>query len=125
MKALVIAISVVLVLPGCSNIKKAYESVATSKVPPKLILVAANSFNAAKVTATNYIRYCTPNPAPAGCDDQIIRGTLIPNMKAGTIARDKLEDFMDNNPGELGPRGTYNALVASTDIINAIVKANR
>lgn len=125
MKALVIALSVVLVLPGCSRLKQAYESVSTTKVPPKLILVAANSFNAAKATATNYIRYCTPNPAPAGCNDNVIRGTLIPNMKAGTVARDKLEAFMDDHPGELGPRGTYDALVASTDIINAIVKANR
>lgn len=125
MKLTAFVISVALVLPGCAKLQQAYESVSTAKVPPKLILVAANSFNAAKATATNYIRYCTPNPAPAGCNDKVIRGTLIPNMKAGTVARDKLEDFMDNNPGQLGPKGTYDALVASTDIINAIVKANR
>lgn len=125
MKVAIIALAAVLVLPGCARLKQAYETVSEAKVPPKLILIAANSFNAAKATATNYIRYCTPNPAPAGCNDKIIRGTLIPNMKAGTEAREKLELFMDEHPGELGPKGTYDALIASTDVINAIVKANR
>jgi hypothetical protein len=47
------------------------------RLSPTAVIVAANAFDAVKATATNYIAYCTPNPAPAGCSDAAIQ-KLIP-----------------------------------------------
>jgi hypothetical protein len=105
-----------MVLPACQALK----AVTGATVSPTAVVVAANAFNAVKATATNYIAYCTPNPAPAGCSDAAIK-KLIPAVRAGTDARNSLEQFQAEHPGELGDKGVYDALTTATDTIKAIV----
>jgi hypothetical protein len=115
------AIAVVaLSLGSCAKLQDAWETATTAKVPATVVIVAANSFNAVQSTATNYIRFCTPNPAPVGCSDEAIQ-KLIPAIRSGRTARDSMETFLTDHPGELGPRGLYDALVTSTDTISTIL----
>jgi hypothetical protein len=109
-----------LMLAGCAQLKNAYVTVTSAKVPTKVVYVAVNAFDAAKVTAKNYIAYCTPNPAPKGCDDNVIQNKLDPAIKSGTRARNTLEDFMKEHPGELGDKGIYDALTTATDTIRDV-----
>lgn len=118
---LILSLSLALALTGCANISKVYEAVSTSNVPPKAIYVAINGFDVAKASATNYLHFCAPNPAPAGCNDALIKSTLIPSMKKGTVARNDLKAFVRAHPGELGPVGTYRLLTASTEAISSVV----
>lgn len=112
-----------LALAGCANLQKAYDTITEAKVPAKTIIVAANTFDGLKITAKNYIAYCTPVPAPAGCDDAVIRTKLIPAINAGTVARNSLEDFLASHPGELGDKGLYDALTAANSTISGVVAA--
>jgi hypothetical protein len=105
-----------LAMAGCQALK----SITSATVSPTAVVVAANAFDAVKATATNYISYCTPNPAPAGCTDAAIQ-KLIPAVRAGTDARNSLEQFSADHPGELGDKGVYDALTTATDTIKAIV----
>ena len=103
-------------LPACSTV----TAVTGASVSPTAVVVAANAFDAVKATATNYIAYCTPNPASAGCSDAAIQ-KLIPAVRAGTDARNSLEQFQAAHPGQLGSRGVYDALTAATSTIKALV----
>jgi hypothetical protein len=116
---MVLALSLV----GCAQLKTVYDTAINAKVPSKTIYVAVNAFDAAKITAKNYIIYCTPNPAPKGCDDDAIQNKLNPAIKSGTKARDNLEDFVTNHPGELGNKGLYDALTTATETIKDVTNS--
>lgn len=76
-----------------------------------------------KVTAKNYVAFCTPVPSPVGCNDNVIQTQLDPAIKAGTTARNSLEDFLASHPGELGDAGVYDELQTATATIGQIVSA--
>jgi hypothetical protein len=117
----IVAVAACLALGSCANMQKVYDAVTEAKVPVKTVLVAESAFNIAKSTATQYITYCTPNPAPTGCDDALIKVKLIPAIKAGTDARNSLQAFLVAHPGELGNKGVYDALIAATTTIQTVV----
>ncbi|KAA0685989.1 hypothetical protein DTW90_34445 [Neorhizobium sp. P12A] len=114
------AVALCVALSSCSSLTNAWSAVTEAKVPAKTILVAENAFNIAKSTATNYIAYCTPNPAPAGCNDVAIKTQLIPAIKSGTTARDQLQAFLRAHPDQVGDKGVYDALVAATTTIGSV-----
>jgi len=92
---------------GCSTL----ENLASTKVPVKTILVAANATDAAINVVEGYIAYCTPNPAPSGCDDAAIQNTVIPAIRAAQTARNAAEQFITDNPdATLGPSTLLDAL---------------
>lgn len=122
MKKIIVAIAIAASLSSCAKLQTVYSAIITSNVPPKAIYVAINSFDAAKATATNYLRMCAPNPAPSICDDKLIRTKLVPAIQKGTVARDDLRALVKSHPGELGPVGTYQLLVTSTNVISEVVK---
>lgn len=121
LKRIVVCAFFALSLAGCAKLTEAYQSLSSSNVPPKAIYVAISAFDAAKITGTNYIRYCAPNPSPKGCNDAVIRGKLIPAINKGTVARNDLKAFVRAHPGELGPSGTYSLLTTSATTITTIV----
>jgi hypothetical protein len=116
---MVAIVTVALSISGCAKLTNAYKTITEAKVPAQTLIVAANGFNAAKSVATTYINYCSPKPQPVGCSNDAI-GKLIPAMRAGTKARDDIETFIDQHPGELGAQGLYDAVVAATNTINQI-----
>jgi hypothetical protein len=123
MKKLLPVIIAPLMLVSCAQLKTVYDVATSAKVPAKTVYVAANAFDAAKSTAKNYIIYCTPNPAPKGCNDNAIKTKLDPAIRSGTAARNSLEQFLADHPGELGDKGLYDAMVAATDTIKDVTAA--
>lgn len=117
-------IGVVLALSGCANqlakIETAYTTVTDMSVPSTKLAVAAQTFDLAKVTATNYKIYCTPVPSPVGCNDTLIHKTLNPAIKSGTDARDQIKVFIKAHPGALGSKGLYDSVISATNIINTV-----
>lgn len=110
-------------LAGCTTLNQitsAYTAITDASVPPQVVTVSANGFDAVKSVVTSYIAYCTPNPQPIGCSDTAIR-KAIPAVRSGTAARDALEAFQAAHPGALGSKGLYDALVAATGTLKTIV----
>src|SRR5437899_9269879 len=112
MKRIVIAIAAFLVLSGCSTLGT-FQQVATATVPASAVIPAANAFNILKAGATNYGRYCIQQKmAPAICDAST-RRAVIKSVRAGTAARNQLEDSVVNNQPALS--SIYNVLVAAVN----------
>lgn len=108
---------------GCttlSQIGSAYTMLTDASVPQATAAAAVQSFDIIKESATAYIAYCTPNPAPAGCNDALIQKKVDPAITAGTQARDGLWGYVKAHPGQLGSKGLYDALTASTATLNSM-----
>lgn len=112
------AFAVALLLPaGCSTI-------SSSDVPASTILEAATTVDAAESVATAYIRYCAPNPSPAGCSDTVVR-KIIAGVKSVRIARNAAEQFLADNPGaKLGPSTLVSAVTDAVAALQQIETSN-
>ena len=121
MKKLIIAAALALSIAGCANLQNAYSTLTGASVSPTAVYVAANSFDAVEATATNYLRLkrCTGSNGPV-CRDPKATAQIIPAVRAGRVARTNLENFLAQNPGQLGPTGLYNALNSATATLQAI-----
>lgn len=123
-KILIIALA--LTLSGCAGTRfgtfvSNLEQAATGSVSPEAIYIAANSFDAVEVSATNYLnlKKCPVN-APF-CRDANATSKLIPAIRSGRVARSNARQFLNDHPGQLGSQGLYDALVTSTDTIKSIL----
>lgn len=104
---------------GCAPLQKAYDLVTEAKVSPTAVYIAANSFNALEATATNYLTL--PRCPKANiCRSPAATKKIIPAVRSGRDARNQLEAFYAAHPGELGPKGAYDALIASTNLLKSI-----
>lgn len=100
------------------------QTLSQTQVPVKVILVAGNGVDAAETTATAYVRACTPNPAPKGCDDALIRTKLVPAVTAVRVARNAAEQFVADNPdAKFGPSTLVSAVTTSVAALQQIVSA--
>lgn len=123
--ALMALACLVLPITGCTTltqITSAFSAVSDASVPASTVIVAANGFDAVEATAKNIVVACTPASRPGVCNDVAIYG-LIKAVKAGRKARDGLEGFLADHPGQLGSKGLYDALVAATTTINQAIAA--
>lgn len=114
-----VVLSLCLALGSCANLTNAYNVVTGVTVSPRAVVIAANAYNAAAISAKNYIVYCTPRPQPAGCSDTAI-AKIIPAVRSGRDARNSLEQFLTDHPGKLGPTGLYDALTSATATLQSI-----
>lgn len=120
--ALMLALSVGLSVGGCSRILDALSYVSNTSVSPTAVYVAANTFDALEVSATNYLRLkkCSAASGPV-CRDPIATAIIIPAVKSGRTARNELEAFYARNAsGSLGPQGAYDALTTAVDTLKAV-----
>lgn len=122
MKKLALTLALMGGLASCSNLEKVYNTVSNFSVPRPQVAAGITAFNIAKQSATNYIIYCTPNPKPVGCDVDFIRNKLQPAVTKGTAVRNELSSYLRNNPNALGPKGTYDALIAYTNTLEETPK---
>lgn len=100
----------------------ALQSLSQTQVPVKEIIVAGNGVDAAETTATAYVRACTPNPAPKGCDDTLIKTKLVPAVMAVRTARNAAEQFVTDNPNAtLGPATLVSAVTTAVSALQQIV----
>lgn len=122
-RTLVIA-ALAIQLGGCGLARNIYDVATTATVSPTAVVVAASAFDAAEVTATNYLRAkrCNGTNGPV-CRDSAVTPTIIGSIRAGRVARNNLKAFLRAHPGELGPKGDYDALVTATNTIQSATAA--
>lgn len=128
MRKIFTALAVVstLVLAGCQSgsfvdrITSTVTTVSEFSVPPESIRVASAAFNGVQVTAAAYLRLpICPRSAPV-CRNPQHTETIASAVSRGRVAREELQAFLRRNPGKLGPKGAYDALVTATNTIKAI-----
>ncbi|MCK1693748.1 hypothetical protein [Bradyrhizobium sp. 144] len=114
--ALLLAISVA----GCAQfqtfenkVSTVYSAITGASVNPQAVLVASNIFDGLEVTATNYLRLTKCNGSTPVCRDPSATKAIIPAVRSGRVARNNLQQFFKDHPGQLGPAGLYDALQAS------------
>lgn len=127
------ALAVTLAVAGCAGtidrVGTAYSVLTEIRVSREAVVLARNAFNAAEVTATNYLslRRCNGSNGPV-CRDPALRKPIVAAVLAGRAARNDLTRFMREHPNELGPSGLYDALTSATSTINVVTttyQANR
>lgn len=103
--------------------KKAVQTVTNVKVTKTQVYIAANAFNAAKASATNYIDLpiCLPGQTFLlnACSRRAIIDRIVPAIKAGTQNRKDLLAYVKTNPDALGVSGAYQAIKGLTQTIQA------
>lgn len=111
-------------LAGCGTfgaLQTAVSTVTETKVDPDAVYVARNAFAIVEVTATKYLRLrrCSATSGPV-CRSPAVTAQIIPAVRSGIAARKELVAFMKRNPGQLGTRGAYDALVSATSALKQI-----
>lgn len=117
--ALIVGLS--FALGGCATVSKDWGILTGSTVSPQAVIVAGNAYDAIEASATNYLTFCKANRTVAGCKGYVsARAAILPAIRAGRVARNNLEAFLIANPGQLGPTGLYNALIAAVNTMQDI-----
>ncbi len=121
MRKLLLAGVAALSLAGCASLQTVYDTVTGVSIPMPSVFVALNSFDAAEVTATQYLRYCKGHRADSACAPSALAGT-VKAVRAGRVARNSLEGYIQQNPNaQVGPSALYNALIGAVTSINTTV----
>lgn len=113
-------------LAGCAQwqaieqkVSNVVSAVSGATVNSQAVLVASNIFDGLEVTATNYLRLAACNGTTPVCRDATATKAIIPAVRSGRVARNNLQAFMKDHPGQLGPAGLYDALQASIATLQA------
>lgn len=115
MKKLLFAALLLFPLGGCATLQTDWTIITGASVSPTQIIVAANAFDAAEATATQYLNYChSAVPAPSYCA-LTTRQSLVKAVRAGIAARKQLEPYITS--GAAGPSALYNTLVATVQAL--------
>lgn len=128
MNKFIASIIIVFALTGCAQVQKTFDTVgnaitaAENAVTPQQIYIAANAFDAVKVSATNYLelKRC-PQNAPF-CRDPAVTKKLIPLIRAGTIARNNAVAWARANPNGFADVSLYEKLTGITSTIEEMMK---
>lgn len=130
MKKFLVVVTIALSLAGCQGtrfgnfIATAGNAItaAENAVTPQQIYIAANAFDAVKVSAINYLelKRC-PTNAPF-CRDPSVTKKLIPLIRAGTIARNNAVTWARANPNGFADVSLYNKLTAITSTIEEMMR---
>jgi hypothetical protein len=125
MKKLLLGIALALSLTACASVQNDWAKIAaltSSQVTVTTVAVAGNTFDALEATATAYLRLprCSGTNGPA-CRDPSATKKIIPAVRAGRVARNNLEQFFLDHPGQLGPQGLYDALQASIGTLQSVI----
>ena len=108
-------------LGGCASWQNAWNTITAAQVTPAVVFVAGNTFDALEATATNYLRLpkCSSASGPI-CRDANATKQIIPAVRAGRVARNNLEQFFHDHPGQLGPAGLYAALQTAINTLQTV-----
>lgn len=120
MKKFLILALLALPLGACATIQADWAIVTGTTASPTQIIVAANAFDAAEATGTQYLLYCNANKASSVCALKT-RQTVVSAVRAGRVARTQLEPYIVS--GTAGPIALYNTLVATVASLQAQIPA--
>lgn len=123
----IVALSLGLVLGGCANtglgqkVEGVVSAITGATIDPQAVIVASNVFDGLERTATNYLRLkrCSSTNRPI-CRDPAATMKIVPAIRSGRVARNNLQQFMSDHPGQLGPSGLYDALQASITTLQSV-----
>jgi hypothetical protein len=110
MKKFLLAVSLALSLAGCATLQTDWAIITGATVTPTQIIIAANAFDAAEATATQYLLYCKSAVPPPSYCALTTRKSVVSAVRAGIAARNQLEPYITS--GTAGPSALYNTLVA-------------
>lgn len=116
-------VALALLLSGCAGLnekfqvfKQTWETAKAITLNKTAVTAAVSSWRAVERTATVYIRqkHCPVGIQKPTCMSPAIREQLVPIINQGHDAANKLLDFWEAHPNELGSEGVYDALNAAT-----------
>ena len=118
------------VLGGCATqfgqrVEGIASALSGATVDPQAVIIESNAFDGVERTATNYLRLvkCSSATGPI-CRDPQVTKKLVPAIRSGRVARNNLQAFLVQHPGQLGPQGLYDALAAAVNTLQTIIAQN-
>lgn len=118
MKKTLLALTLVFGLAGCAQIQNAYDTITSAKITANQVYIAANAFDAIQATATNYLRLPPCGKLPCRAAGAV--NVIVPAIRSGRLARNKLEAAVQANPGAPVDANLFATLTSSTSTIKAI-----
>lgn len=120
-KILPLFVVAALALGGCANLTNAWNTLTSSQVTASQVAVAGNTFDGLEAIATGYLRLTKCNGANGPiCRDPTATKQIISAIRGGRVARNNLEQFFKDHPGQLGPQGLYDALQTAISTLQGI-----
>lgn len=123
MKRLALILLISLGLSGCAALTKleaVYTDLSGSTISPQNVYIAANAFDALKVTATQYFVYCRTHLTVTVCS-AANRRTVLTFVRSGTAARNQLETYLV--AGTAAPAQIYQTLMAAVNGLKSSASA--
>lgn len=106
-------------IAGCAQIQNAYSVVTGATITPQQVYIAANAFDAVEASGTQYLRLPVCGKLP--CRNPSATNSLVASIRAGRLARNKLEAAVQANPGAPVNANLMATLTSSTQTIKAIL----
>jgi hypothetical protein len=107
-------------LGGCASLQKDWAIITGTTISPTQIIIAANAFDAAEASATQYLLYCKANPTVSYCA-RATRVSVVSGVRAGQAVRTQLEPYIVS--GTAGPVALYNSLIAAVTSLQTQIPA--
>ena len=114
-----IPLLLVLALGGCAQLQTAYNAITTATITPQQVYIAANAFDAIEASGTTYLRLPACGSLP--CRNPSATASIVSSIRAGRLARNKLESAVNANPSAPVDANLYATLTSSTSTIKAIL----
>ena len=108
------------VLGGCAQLQNTWDTLSGATVSPTTLIIAANGFDAAEASATEYLKWCKANLSQPACSKSNLTN-VVAGVRAGRTARNNLEPYITS--GKAGPVALYNTLVATVTTLQSAIPA--
>ena len=108
-------------LGGCATLQTDWSIITGASISPTQIIIAANAFDAAEASATQYLLYCKAAASPPAYCARSIRVSVVSGVRAGQAVRAQLEPYIVS--GTAGPVALYNSLIAAVTSLQTQIPA--
>ena len=125
MKKFLLVIPLALSLGACASLQalqtdvgNAFGVLTGTSIPPTALIVAANSYDAAEATATNYLIYCSSNKTVQPCALSN-RQAVVKAVRAGRVVRGQLETYISS--GTSAPPALYQEILGIISSVQSVI----